>query len=708
MDGVTRSGLVVPDAFGSSTQASGPIERRGELPDGRGTIVNETGLPDEVVMQAAQDHFVESASMAWGHQTNFQMYSNQRGSLLARSDFQTPTNVIEEIKLARDLAERDDDVAAVLRQMVATAFGEGMEHVHSDERSTAIFNAVARNADLDRAFKEMYREYLIASQVTTATLYTREELEFTLQGASSSRTEQVTAPVIGVLHAECVRVIGNDMFGTAILAYDPPDARLREWLEEYFNPRTTAARKAEMGRADRASANLFTGVYKTNPLDPPEDRPGSFGTDRLFLLNPRLCHRTSMPKGAWKYPRPLMTANFALLEAKRLLNIMDYALLQGGSNFVVVAKKGTDERPAQPEEVENLKQVVRVASRSGVIVGDHRLTFEIITPKLDELLNASKRRLLGRKIAMRMLGTAERGEETGSKDEASDIEIIGRVITSDRNDLRRHVENRIYPEVVKRNRSILKKGPAGIWFPKIVLQGLDYFTDLVLKLRDRGDISRATAVAAAGFDLDAELAKRQAELDRGVDEIMTPGTVPHSSPDAGPQDNNEGRPKGSGDGESEKDPAKPQRVVRRTPGETVKAWFDEDLEEVVRFGEITYSILEEHEATAADGRVNSMEREVVAQERAISRGGTHVVPVNVGVPIEGELKSVRLREGLWMVVGYRRGDGAIMAKAIKFQEPKYQARDAENTVARWGFPLALIEPPPGPEPEPEPKPEPDE
>lgn len=34
---------------------------------------------------------------------------------------------------------------------------------------------------------------------------------------------------------------------------------------------------------------------------------------------------------------------------------MDYALLQGGMNFIVVAKKGDKDRPARQDEVENLK-----------------------------------------------------------------------------------------------------------------------------------------------------------------------------------------------------------------------------------------------------------------------------------------------------------------------------------------------------------------
>jgi hypothetical protein len=127
----------------------------------------------------------------------------------------------------------------------------------------------------------------------------------------------------------------------------------------------------------------------------------------LYTLNPRMVHRTTMPKGASPYPRPPLTANFALLEAKRLLNIMDYALLQGGTNYIVVAKQGSDKLPAQQPEIDNLTDQVRTASRTGVLVGDHRLDIEIITPKLDELLNPEKRKLIGRKLAMALLRIPE-------------------------------------------------------------------------------------------------------------------------------------------------------------------------------------------------------------------------------------------------------------------------------------------------------------
>lgn len=708
---MTSSGLVVPQGYGAASEGRGPFgetargvgyprggpEHAGMPLDGDGLLVNETDLPDDVVMDATRDYFVENASMAMGGQTNFQLYNQRQGSMLARSDYRTPTNVLDEIRLARNLAEYDDDVGAVMREVLALAFGEGMEHQHTDEKSLAIFNSVARNANLDHVFKEIYREYLISSQFTTAMLFTREQIEFTPRGAKESAETLVNAPRIGVFHSENIRIVGNDMFGTGILAYDPPEERLREWLEEYFSDRTTVARKAEMGREDRATANLFTGVINVEDMASIEDRPWAWAaTGKLFLLNPRLCFRTSMAKGTWKYPKPLLTANFGLLEAKRLLNIMDYALLQGGSNFIVVAKKGTDDRPAQPEEVQHLVEVVRRASKSGVIVGDHRLSFEIITPKLEELLNSEKRRLLGRKIAMRLLGIAERAEESASNGEQADTEVLSRVVMADRRDIQRHVENNIYPEVVKRNRSLLTKGPAGLWFPKVVLQGLNYFTDLVLKLRDRGDIARSTAVQIAGFDWDAEVAKRKQEVESGDDELMAPAAVPHSSPEAGPQDNNEGRPKGAGDG-SKPDPAAPKRTITRNKGETVKAWWDEELDEIVRIGEVTYAILEEYADTKEeDGlRVSSLEREAIAAGEPVIRGGAAVVPVNIGVSVQDELRAVKLRNGLRMVVGYRRDNNAIIAVALDFREPEFSVHDVEARTARWGFGLPAL---PAPEP----------
>lgn len=656
-------------------------------------MVNDTGLPDELVVEAVQDMFVEHAGLR-AAETNFQVYA-QEGSLLARRGYVAPRNVFDEIKLARDLAERDDDVAAVIGSMVSVAFAEGMRHHHEDEKTVALFNEIGKHAKLDSVWKEMYREYLISGSLTTATLFTGEEFRFSPEGVDRMVNQRVSAPLIGVLPGEQIRVIGNDLFGTASLYYKPDNPALEAWLRELFNPRTTPAKKNELRQRDPVMAYLLVEQVEVS-AEEVHDLTGI--GDTLWRLNPRAVHRTTMPKGSWLYPRPPLTRNFALLEAKRLLNIMDYALLQGGSNFIVVAKKGTDQRPASDKEVRNLGGVVQRASRTGVIVGDHRLNIEIITPDLKELLSSPKRRLIGRKIAGALLRVPESAaEEPGSEGAKIEVEYVTRTITSDRHDLRRHVENYIYEEAVTRNQAFNKGGPE-IWFPKVVLQGLNYFTDLILKLSDRGSIPRRYAVEAGGFDYDAAVRQRKREKAAGHDRLMVPPEIPFSGA-GGPQDNNSGRPPGTSSGNGApggrnraRDGApRRQPVIRRTPGETVTAWWDPDEGRVLRAGDLTYAILEQYEDSRSPGRIQQTEYAAIAAGEVSSDRGTTIIPVNQDYEVEG-LEVAVLAPGLRMLLGRREEDGAIVAKALAFREPEFTVLDAEEHALKWGFDISKPEP----------------
>jgi hypothetical protein len=644
-------------------------------------IDNRTELPDEVVREAVESYWVENASLA-GSRSSFQTYAAE-GSLLARSKFQAPRNVFDAIRLARDLAERDDDVAGTIGAMTAVAFGDGMRNFHEDEKTVDVFNEAARHMNLDGAFKRLYREYLIAGSVTSVSLYQRTTVDI------GDREETIVAPLIGKLDAERIRVIGSDIFDNADLAY-VPEPRLERWLQEYHAPKTTPARRAEMRKLDPVSATLFLEPVKIENLD---DFIGSY-TD-AYRLNPTMAHRTSMPKDG-SYAQPPMTRNFALLEAKRLLNLMDYALLQGGINFIVVAKKGTDERPALQPEIDNLVEVVRRATKTGVVVGDHRLSFEIVTPKLDELLNASKRNLLGRKIAMALLRVPEHATEApGQEGMRADIELIARVVTSDRQDIKRHVERFVYDETAKRNSDLVSNGSPRIWFAKVILQGSQYFTDFVLKLRDRGDIPRQFAAEAAGFDWEAGVAQRKRELAENIDETMTPAAVPFTNPAAGPQDNNSGRPVGGSSANgapgsqppaTTKDNVRPLRTVNKNAGETVKAFRDEETGETQRAGERTYEILAEYMQTREVGRITPIERRALDEGQPIMDGPTAVVPVNPGFVVT-DIKAIRLAPGVSMLLGTRKGDGALVAKALSFREPEFDLLAAEETALKWGFPI---------------------
>jgi hypothetical protein len=710
---LTESGIALPDGVEWPEMPS-----RAPLPLGEhGVIVNETELADDAVRYAVQTYFEETASVMGANYgaTTFQTYANE-GSMLARAKYRTPSNVIDEIILARDLADRDDDVSATIGAMQAIAFSEGMRHEHKDEVTVALYDEVGKHSNLDHRLMELYRELLIASSVTSVQIYTREDMQFQPQGADRQRTRNVVAPLIGVLPAEQIRVLDNDLFQTGTLAYKPATGSQERWLGEFFNPSTTPARKAEMRREDPVLTTLLV-----EEIVVPGERPSFYlptedlaAGNKVYRLNPRMVERTTFPKGAQTYPRPMLTRNFALLEAKRLLNIMDYALLQGGANFIVVAKKGTDQRPALPEEVGSLRETMKRASKTGVIVGDHRLNIEVITPDLEELLNDAKRKLLGRKIAAGLLRLPDYSDSDAGGGQAvlADTEILARVISGDRRLIKRHVE-RIYTDTAKRNSASFEQGPATLWFPKIVLQGLQYFTDLVLKLRDRGDISRRSAVEAAGFDYDSEVQARKRE--KPDDRIMVPAAVPFSA-NGSPQDNGGGRPpggssangaRGSQPSRSTRDPARPTRVIQRNAGETVRAMFEEETGHY-RIGELTYAILDEYPERQV-GRVTAFERAAIEEIAAGNfepqrHGPTIVVPVNPDDELDG-IRAVRLAEGLSMLVGDR-SDGALMARALCFRAPEHGPLDAEEHALRWGFAVEVDEQrqlPPAPAPAPVPE-----
>jgi hypothetical protein len=673
-----ESGIILPPGVGQPVSDT----------NSHAVVINETGLPDDQIYQATETFFEEQASLGGIARapSTFGVYSANQGSLLARTEYRTPSNVIEEIKLARELAERDDDIASVMQSMIAVAFGDGMENFHEDERTLSIYNSAAMEMNLDRVLREYYREYLISYQVNSVGLFTRTSLEYTMAGSDRLRSDLIAWPYSGVIHAENIRVIGNDMFGTGDLAYVPDNEAEREWLDEYFNPDTTPARKAEMGRKDRVMAAMFTGVYEVSQADMLSDADVLLCNGRLYKLNPRIVQRHTGAKGGWKYPRPLLTRNFALLEAKRLLNLMDFALLQGGANFIVVAKKGTDQRPAQPAELQNLQQVVRRASRTGVIVGDHRLDFDVITPELKELLNPEKRKLIGRKLARGLLRLPELDEEGGSEGTRLDAEFIARIIQNDRHEIKRHVERSIYREMAKRNPRRINRGAPKLWFPKIILQGSQYFNDLVLKLRDRGDIPRSWAVEAGGFDFEAGVQVRKREREANIDEVMAPAEVPFDSPNRGPQDNGPGRPANQPNGQ---DPARPRQVVQRTAGETITAMYDEDLERGVRIGENTLAILEEYPDYRL-GRVSRIESDILAAEdpEPHQRATSIYVPVNPGHEC-ADYQALNLADGLRLIVGDRRSDRAKVAKMVVFREAEFDEAAAESRVIRWGFPVRM-------------------
>jgi hypothetical protein len=662
-------------------------------------IDNRTDLADEELISFFEDN---TAMFGFGEEARYTSYANE-GTMMARAKWIAPRNVIEEIRLARDFAERDDDVGATMGAIMAAAYSEGYQNQHEDEQVEHTFEKMSESIGLRGVLHELHRELLISSQINSVTLFTRETYNIRPENVSRVISRSVAAPMIGVLPAEHVRVLGNDIFGNGQLAYVPHGA-LAEWLRSFWN--ASPAKQREMRLEDPIAAALFTG-----PVMVPWNETDLLSTGMvLYKLNPAMVNRSTFAKGSWRYPRPLLTRDFALLEAKRLLNVMDHALLQGGTNFIVVAKKGSDQKPATPNEIMNLREVVKRASRAGVLIGDHRISLEVITPNLTELLNPTKRQMLGKKISGALLRVPELGnDDTGSAMETF-TELAQRVIADDRALVINHIQQYIWTACMKRNAAVFGRDDRPLlWTPKIILQGMQFWNDYLLKLYDRGDLPRKYMVEFGGYNYDATKAQKQREMDNDHDAIFSPPAVPFSSPNqqnsptadpndpykfgvpnSGAPDNGPGRPKGtlSKPGQT-KTPARPKRTIRQTPGETVKAVWNEEEDLVVRIGEITEMIIAEF-PNATLGRLTAAESAALDRHETHNQGNLIVIPVNQGTRIV-DVSAVRLEDGMSLLCGNRVPDGAVMAAAICFREPKFTLHEAEDMAIRWGYPVALVQ-----------------
>jgi len=504
-------------------------------------VVNQTGLPDREVGNAVGEQWhniigermVELSYFNGASVGSYNSAQSKPQGLFVRSDYIMPTNPIEEMELAIRLHQEDDDVSNTIGMMSAVAFS-GMKNLHEDQSTEDFFNAIAYEINLDARLREMYEQLLVASSVYMLTAYMRKPIPNFKSGPDPT----LVVPAITYLNPLSIRVVSGSDFG------EPPLAQLVDentdaMLKKLFDPSISAGEKNQIRKSNPLVAALYIAPY--NPtMQQMSDDATLTGGQNMWILNPQLVKRytLNMNSAQSKYPQSLMRPVFGLAEAKRLLNIADWTLLAGAINYLVVVRKGSDKLPAHPLEIENLQGMVKSAARSGVMVGDHRLSVELIMPDMANMLDDKKRSLLGRKISksiMRLPDVEFGRVEGGGTPEG---EIVSKVISSDRLLIKRLIERNLYHEIVDRNPRIFKEGSPKLWFPPVTITRHRFFNDQILKLRDRGDISRSTTVEVIGLDPASEMAQRTREKAAGFDDVMTAENVPSTG--ANPMNN--GRP----------------------------------------------------------------------------------------------------------------------------------------------------------------------
>lgn len=505
-------------------------------------IQNETDVSTEDVVRAIREdqrlvaQFSQWSTEAQGGQSygTYNGPRDQRSGLFHRDRYVTPFSLYEQMRLAYDAIEADDVVGGIADTTEALAFNRvSMFARDSDEED--IYNQIAADLDLDSRLREMWRELFTCSQFYAAVWWG--EKTYRVRGMGSNRRRRreirVQCPTaITLLDPLRVVPVGNTMFNREQLAYVAD----RTEADSFDRELTT--------RTDPIISRLILGRYM-----PSEDEKkwmsnqGIHLTD-MFLLNPATVFRHTDTRPQFKRLAPVrMKSVFELLDLKHQVRSMDRAHLIGGTNFIVLIKKGTDQIPAKQAEVSNLQEQVRTIARLPVLVGDHRLSVEIITPRLDNTLDASRYSTLDARITARLYGMFVLGGSRGSVGTATDdsgtlMKIVARGIESRRHMILRSLERHIFTPLFQQNEA-LTTSPSVKFHPKSIDLSFDSaFASFLLELRQSNELSRETLLSQFDIDQDdeAQMLEREAEEYDGIFLTQVPFSTPNPRTEVAPND----------------------------------------------------------------------------------------------------------------------------------------------------------------------------
>ncbi len=475
---------------------------------------------------------VQRALASWAEDMQGQGRARGRDrSIFDRNKFVTPGRIYEQMAMAEEAMD-DDVVGGVYDTSEAMAFKKmTMQCKDPDQRD--VWNQIAKDINLDSYLRMVWRELFKVSQYYGVVWWGTNTYKVRGKGAERERrkTFTISSPVgVGILDPTRVVPVGNTLFGGYSLAWIADEGEL-----ELFT------KVKDRVLDDEVINQIIVGRYEPSKAEAQKLQTEGVPVDRLFLLNPDNTWRGTLTKATYeRWARLRMKSVFVLLDMKHQLREMDRAFLLGGINFIVLVKKGTDALPVKKaSEVTMVAEQMRSQSKSSVIVSDHRLEIEIITPDLDHILDGDKWGVLDDRIRLRLWGSIAPPSDTGNAESQVTLaKVVGLGIENRRHMLKRDMELAVIDATQNRNDELTE--PASIEYAP---RRLDLLFDpqvasIFQEIRDRGDLSRKTLLEEFGFDVDMERQRREEEKPDDKT-IFEPVNVPFDSP-------NKTTPSGSG------------------------------------------------------------------------------------------------------------------------------------------------------------------
>jgi hypothetical protein len=495
-------------------------------------VVNETDIDTMSVYEALTGPHPEVAQMVkWSITTHGEGRGGGRiGTMFQRDRYVTPERLFEQFRVAYDAVDSDDVVGGVCDSSEALAFNR-LSFTALEEDEEDIWNQILFDLNLEDRLREMWRELFTCSQFYAVTWWGTKSYKVrgkTESGVKRKKTfDNLTVPLaITILDPTKVVPIGNLMFNQEQLAY----------IADRTEVDMLDAAVLNMPEADPISRQIIVAKYSPPDMERRNLAKLGINADWLYILNPKFVWRHTLTRSQYeRFAKVRMKGCFEILDLKHQLRQMDRAHLIGGTNFIILIRKGTDHLPAKPEEVNQLRGQVTMVSQMPIMVGDHRLSVDIVTPKMDVTLSADKYSVLDARLTTRLWGMFFVHGGIGqprSDDSLKMAKVVSRSLESRRQALRRRLERQIVMPTVLANPG-LETVPSLRFHPSRIDLNFDPATQTFIQdARDRGDLSRDSYLGELDFDQEWEAVKREREA-RDYDDIFTQTNVPFSAPGPG-------------------------------------------------------------------------------------------------------------------------------------------------------------------------------
>ena len=504
------------------------------------SIANDTGIPDERVMQELNAQYPEMMShvtymdgsgsvtedaSSYAHTSN----NPYEDASVTYGNHGSDTTIFKQMLLARMAAKNDDIVSGTMDTTEALAVRGHSVEISDNLGEENLWKDVLKELSFSEVLRQQWRDLYRYSQGYAGTFWGRRSFTVDFQSKADSIRKKTYRKIL---------------VPTKMTLFDPlsimPKAKTisfndtNEYLYLSFNmAESERIRDVLRGKVeDEYVKNFIVSEEVSNNILTHSIFSQTKTPDAVFLM--KNVYRFSLTKDPYSLFSDVRLASvFDLLDLKANLKIRDRAHLIGSSNVIITVKKGSDKFPAKQEEIDSLNRQMNQGARVPIIVDDHRLEVEIATFKDDGTLASEKynnldSRLTARLFHLFMAGGYSAG--TSKDSSASFIQVASRALEAHREVLVDAFYEHVGSEILRRN-NMLECDPKITASPKRIALDFDpAMFKTMLELRDRGDLSRETLFSFFDIDQKEEFDRRNMEA-KVYDKSFTQTNVPFSSTD---------------------------------------------------------------------------------------------------------------------------------------------------------------------------------